>query len=208
MSARGIAAGFLAAILGLPLARAQAIDSLLAAPAVLCGRFDQATTLVGISHAVRARGRFCVVPKQGVLWETESPFSSTLVVTRASIVELENGRTEKRMSAQGEPGVRAVASVLFSLLSGDLPSLRHTFDVTEESQGAHWHARLAPKSAALKGVIAGVELRGARYVTGVDIAEPSGDAIAISFTGITTGPSAISAAESALLASAGDSASR
>ncbi|HTH45242.1 MAG TPA: outer membrane lipoprotein carrier protein LolA, partial [Oxalicibacterium sp.] len=62
------------------------IQSMLAKPAVLCGRFDQTKTLAGMKKPLLSNGRFCVVAGKGVLWRTLQPFPDTLRLTRDEIV--------------------------------------------------------------------------------------------------------------------------
>ena len=46
------------------------IQSMLAKPAALCGRFDQTKHLAGMKKPLASNGRFCVVAGKGVLWRT------------------------------------------------------------------------------------------------------------------------------------------
>ena len=58
------------------------IQSMLAKPDVLCGRFDQTKQLAGMKKPLLSHGRFCVVKGKGVLWRTLKPFPNTLRLTR------------------------------------------------------------------------------------------------------------------------------
>ncbi|HEY2988854.1 MAG TPA: outer membrane lipoprotein carrier protein LolA, partial [Candidatus Binatia bacterium] len=58
------------------------IQSMIARPKVLCGRFDQTKELVGLKKPLASNGRFCVVADKGVLWRSLQPFPSTLRLTR------------------------------------------------------------------------------------------------------------------------------
>ena len=46
------------------------IQSIIAKPTVLCGRFDQTKQLVGLKKPVKSSGRFCVLAEKGVLWRS------------------------------------------------------------------------------------------------------------------------------------------
>jgi hypothetical protein len=63
------------------------IQSMLAKPKVLCGRFDQTKQLVGLKKPVKSTGRFCVVAEKGVLWRSERPFANTIKLTRDEIIQ-------------------------------------------------------------------------------------------------------------------------
>src|SRR5688500_831229 len=90
------------------------IQSMLAKPKVLCGRFDQKKQLVGLKNAVSSSGRFCVVADKGVLWRTLQPFPNTLRVTRDEIVQLRGDQVALRLDAKQEPTVRLINTVLFA----------------------------------------------------------------------------------------------
>jgi hypothetical protein len=197
----------IAAILAIrPTLRAQSIDSLLATPAVLCGRFTQSKMLVGIATPVRSRGRFCLARGRGVLWETAAPFPSTLLVTRTEIVREDSGAPPTRLAAAQEPGVRIISDVLFSLLAGDMPALRERFDIASSAAGGEWRASLVPKDAGFRSMVTRIALRGARYVSHVEIQEAAGDRTSIEFSDIVTGEHALTPAEARRLHTAADSA--
>src|SRR5690242_16998216 len=123
MNARWAGAAALAVLALLGAAPAEKIQSMLARPQVLCGRFDQQKQLVGLKKPVVSNGRFCVVADKGVLWRTLQPFPNTLKITRDEIIQLNGERVAVRMDARQEPAVRMINSVLFALLGGDLEPL-------------------------------------------------------------------------------------
>jgi hypothetical protein len=208
---RALAATLLAACLAIPAtvmaaapvaataaAPVAAIQAVLAKPAVLCGRFDQSKTLVGMKKPLAAEGRFCVVAGKGVLWRTLKPFPSTLRLTRDEIVHMQGGRVAMRLDAKTEPTVRMINSVLFSLLAGDLSQLETLFMVDGTLDAGTWNVTLKAREAALAKAIGTIKLDGASFVKHIAIEEASGDRTAITFSNIVTGESAMTAEEVAL----------
>jgi hypothetical protein len=172
------------------------IQALLAKPAVMCGRFEQAKTLVGLRRPVRSSGRFCVVLNKGVLWTTVLPFPATLRLTKDEIVESHGAQVTTRLSAREEPTVGIINDLLFSLLQGDLGRLTTSFAVASTVDQREWSAKLVPKDAGMKHVIGGIELSGGTFVRQITIREASGDATEISFSGVATGAAALLPEES------------
>lgn len=172
------------------------IQAMLAKPAAMCGRFEQAKTLVGLRRPVRSSGRFCVVLDKGVLWTTVLPFPATLRLTKDEIVESHGAQVTKRLSAREEPTVGIINDLLFSLLQGDLGRLMTSFAITSTVDDREWTAKLVPKDGGMKHVIGGIELNGGAFVRQITIREASGDATEISFSGIATGPAALLPEES------------
>jgi len=174
------------------------IQSMLAKPAVMCGRFDQSKQLAGIKKPLASNGRFCVVAGKGVLWRTLKPFPNTLRLTRDEIVHFQGERVAMRLDAKQEPTVRMINSVLFSLLSGELSQLETLFEVDGSVDAASWKVALKARQPALAKAIGAIALDGGAYVKNIQINEASGDRTAIVFSDIKTGESAIQAEEAKL----------
>ncbi|MCX7217688.1 MAG: outer membrane lipoprotein carrier protein LolA [Burkholderiales bacterium] len=174
------------------------IQSMLAKPAILCGRFDQSKQLTGIKKPLISNGRFCVVAGKGVLWRTLQPFPNTLRLTREEIVHFQGDRVAMRLDAKQEPTVRMINSVLFSLLSGDLAQLENLFEVEGSADQHSWKVALKAREPALAKAIGAISLDGAAYVKNISINEASGDRSHIVFSAIQTGETAMLAEEAAL----------
>lgn len=173
------------------------IQSMLAKPEQLCGRFDQTKQLAGMKKPLASHGRFCVVAGKGVLWRTLKPFPSTLRLTRDEIVHFQGERVAMRLDAKQEPTVQMINSVLFSLLSGDLGQLETLFEV-EGSADSSWKVSLKARAPALAKAIGTISLDGGAYVKNIRISEASGDRTDIVFSEIMTGADAVTPEEAAL----------
>ncbi|HEX8611812.1 MAG TPA: outer membrane lipoprotein carrier protein LolA [Telluria sp.] len=191
-----IAATCAAANAGAPIAK---IQSLLAKPSMLCGRFDQTKHLAGMKKPLASNGRFCVVAGKGVLWRTLKPFPNTLRLTRDEIVSFQGERVAMRLEAKQEPTVRMINSVLFSLLSGDLGQLETLFEVDGSVDGNAWQVALKARQPALAKAIGAISLDGGAYVKNIQIVEASGDKTFIVFSEIKTGEGVMTPEEAALL---------
>jgi outer membrane lipoprotein carrier protein LolA len=174
------------------------IQSMLAKPKVLCGRFDQTKQLVGLKKPVKSTGRFCVVAEKGVLWRSERPFANTIKLTRDEIIQLQGERVTMRLDAKKEPTVRVINSVLFALLAGDLDQLEKLFDIDGEVNHQSWRVTLKARAPALARAIGAITLDGGEYVKNIGIDEASGDRTGIVFSAIQTGDGAMTVDEAAL----------
>jgi hypothetical protein len=174
------------------------IQSMLAKPNVLCGRFDQTKQLAGMKKPLLSNGRFCVVAGKGVLWRTLQPFPDTLRLTHDEIVHYQGDRVTNRLDAKTEPTVRMINSVLFSLLSGDLTQLDSLFEVNGTAEANGWHVALQARRPELAKAIGAITLNGNAYVKDITIDEASGDRTGIVFSGMKTGEAAMLPEEAAL----------
>lgn len=174
------------------------IQTMLAKPTILCGRFDQTKQLNGMKRALASSGRFCVVSGKGVLWRSLQPFPTTLRLTKDEIVNYQGDRVAMRLDAKQEPTVRMINSVLFSLLAGDLGQLDSLFEVDGSATQTSWQVALKARQPALAKAIGAISLEGGSYVKTIHINEASGDQTSIVFSGIQTGESAMLPEEAAL----------
>ena len=173
------------------------IQSLLAKPDILCGRFDQNKQLAGMKKPLLSNGRFCVAAGKGVLWRTLQPFPSTLRLTRDEILQMHGDRVAMRIDSRQEPTVRVINNMLFSLLAGDLAQLETLFEGDGTVQDKQWSVALKARDPGLARVIAGVSLEGGAFVKQITLYEANGDRTSISFSAMQTGTGALTPEEAA-----------
>jgi len=175
------------------------IQSMLAKPEQLCGRFDQTKQLAGMKKPLASSGRFCVVAGKGVLWRTLKPFPNTLRLKRDEIVHMQGDRVAMRLDASQEPTVRMINGVLFSLLGGDLSQLENLFEVDGSVSGDTWKVALKARNPAVAKAVGAISLEGGAYVRNIRMVDAGGDKTDIVFSELKTGPQAILPEEAALL---------
>ena len=175
------------------------IQSMLAKPEQLCGRFEQTKQLAGMKNPLASTGRFCVVAGKGVLWRTLKPFPNTLRLKRDEIVHMQGDRVAMRLDASQEPTVRMINGVLFSLLGGDLGQLENLFEVDGSVTGDTWKVALKARNLAVAKAVGAISLEGGAYVRSIRMVDAGGDKTDIVFSELKTGPQAILPEEAALL---------
>jgi len=156
---------------------------------VLRGEFEQRKTLKGFKHPLVSRGDYVVAKARGVVWRTQEPFASTLVLTRERLLARQpDGSVANRLDTAQEPGLRAVNEMLFALIAADLSALIPRFRIDGEEHGTGWKVVLVPRDATLAQWIKRIELDGDRQVNEVRITEAGGDTSQIRFSRQQTGP--------------------
>jgi hypothetical protein len=174
------------------------IQTMLARPKVLCGRFDQTKQLIGLKTPLTSNGRFCVVAGKGVLWRSLQPFPNTLRLTRDEIVQFRGDRVALRLAAEQEPTLRMINTVLFALLAGDFGQLEKLFEVDGSLENSGWSVTLKAREPGLAKAVGSIALEGGAYVKNIAIQEASGDRTAIVFSAIETGDGAMNEDEAKL----------
>lgn len=144
---------------------------------VVRGSFSQEKTLKGFKQPLRSSGSFVVVQDQGIVWQVLQPFASTLRVTPERLQSLQaDGRTGFELQAEQEPGLRAINSMLFALMSGDVQTLVQHFEVQASSSNpAAWLLHLTPRDAVLRQWLTAVHLQGDTLVRRVQLVEAQGE---------------------------------
>lgn len=179
---------FCLAVLAAPALRANEASPLLrevrerlAQDPVLRGAFEQRKTVQGFRQPLVSSGEFTVSRLRGVLWRTQLPFASTLVVTRDRVLARQaDGSIARVLNASEEPAVRAVSETLFGVMAADLGLLAQRFQVDGELAGRDgWKLALRPRDAGMARWVARVELEGDRFLRGVRLQEAGGDATQI-----------------------------
>ncbi len=157
---------------------------------LLRGAFEQQKTVKGFKKPLVSRGDFLVVRDQGVLWNTRTPFASTLTLTRKSLAaEHALGGAKVHLESSKEPAVAAVNELLLALVSGDLDVLAKRFRVEGALVGDKgWKLKLTPTDAGVSRIFRGVQLEGDQYVRKVALEEVRGDATVILFDALAQTP--------------------
>ncbi|MDR3410178.1 MAG: outer membrane lipoprotein carrier protein LolA [Formivibrio sp.] len=157
---------------------------------VLRGEFVQTRELTGLKKPLKSSGRMLVDKTRGVLWKTEKPIAGTLRVSRQEIVQKDGQQILMRLSAEKEPVVKTIGSVLFSLFAGDLATLdryfSHTGSLQRRDGQRGWELQLTPREPALAHLIQRIELKGAGTAEEVVLRAESGDLTRIEFRHIAT----------------------
>lgn len=193
------AVGSAAPVLAHAAAPVAQIQSMLAKPEQLCGRFEQTKQLAGMKKPLVSSGRFCVVAGKGVLWRTLKPFPNTLRLKRDEIVHMQGSRVSMRLEASQEPTVRTINGVLFSLLGGDLGQLESLFEVDGSVSGDSWRVALKARNAAVARAVGAISLEGGAYVRSIRMVDEGGDRTEIVFTELKTGAQAVLPEETVLM---------
>jgi hypothetical protein len=155
---------------------------------VVRGAFEQRKSVKGFRNPLVSSGEFVVSRDRGVLWRTQQPFASTLVVTRDRVIARQaDGSVARRLSASEEPAVRTISETLFGVMSADLTVLAERFEIDGELLGRDgWRLLLLPRDPALARWVQRVELDGERFLRGVKLQEGSGDQTQIRLNGHAT----------------------
>jgi len=189
----------LAALAALPV-RADAVTPL-SPGQVLRGRFVQERHLKGFDAPLRTQGRFVLAANKGLIWQAETPFAITTVITAAGLVQEANGTETMRLPTARLPFLSHLYAMLSGALSGDWHALDPDFTVTRTGDAPHWQADLTPKHPDATGMpFTHITVAGTQFVDQVHMDKPNGDSDQLTFLDQTLSRSPLSPEEGRTLA--------
>lgn len=157
----------------------------------LRGRYVQRKTLRELPRPLVAEGSFLFVRDRGVVWRTQTPFVSELVITGDALIQRQNGAAQ-RLGAEQQPAIRLIGQIFFAVFSLDFATLERLFALYGGPQpGGAWALGLKPLQKA--GSLREIEVRGDTQVRRVVLREDSGDITEIDLHEVraaTTAPTA------------------
>lgn len=164
---------------------------------VLRGRFVQHKHLAELDQPLVSRGHYVVDRDRGLLWQVEKPVKSTLVITPKALTESSQGQQTAHISAEQQPALGAVASILLAVFQGNTDQLSQYFDIQRPNPDAKAATLvLTPKTDAVKQFITRLKLTGDNHsVRRIRIGQPGGDYSVIDLQPATDNTQALTPAE-------------
>ncbi len=148
-------------------------------------QFTQTQTLSAMNKPLVSTGTLVFVRERGVIWQIDTPYKATYVITDAGVTEVNaNGqRVNTNRPQQGARGVAQVSKMMRAMLGGDLSALYSQFDVKADGTPAQWRMQLTPNQPQLAQAIKGLQMEGGDYLKSLRITLANGDATQIEFAG-------------------------
>ena len=150
------------------------------------GDFTQTKTLLTNGRKLKSTGKYIICP-QGILWKTEKPVASSLILTKNTMVQISANGNKSVMNGKDNQIFANISETLSSVFSGDVAALRKNFncDFSSEENG-NWSVMLTPKDSTIASVMKTLELSGTTKpetaMTLLVMTEASGNTITYEFT--------------------------
>lgn len=152
----------------------------------MTGNFSQVKTISAVNRSMKSSGTF-IFSLDGIMWKTEKPFPSTMVVGMTSVKQtLANGK-ETVIDASSNQIFTSISTTLSAMFSGNSEVLQNNFDVDFSFSGSDWKAVLSPKDNMVKKILTSLSIGGNATENSADLnsivmAEATGDTITYNFT--------------------------
>ena len=124
------------------------------------GDFSQTKTITQSGRKLKSIGKF-IISDMGIVWKTEKPFASTLVISENKMVQTSASGKKTVMDGTDNQIFQSISSVLSSLFMGNTEKLYENFKiVVKNSDFAAWNIELSPKNQNIASVMKTFTLSG------------------------------------------------
>jgi hypothetical protein len=154
----------------------------------LRGTFEHQRHLDGFDNPLVSKGFFVLAPKKVLLWQTEQPVKSRIIIADGVVRQFVDGKKTFARPISEAGGLAVLAGLLNAALSGDWAALQKNFNVEQKQQGANWHSIYHGDKDDENTKIERIEFLGRRFVDAVNIFHTGGNRDEIRFSEQTTIP--------------------
>lgn len=150
------------------------------------GDFTQTKLLQTNGRKLKSNGKY-IICNQGILWRTEKPVPSSLILTKETMVQISANGNKSVMNGKDNQIFANISETLSSVFSGDVAALKKNFncDFSNEADGS-WAVSLVPKDSTIASVMKTLVLSGTTKpetaMTSLVMTEASGNTITYEFT--------------------------
>jgi outer membrane lipoprotein-sorting protein len=174
----------------------QVCDDLAKHP-VIKGNFEQIRTISRLNRSLVSRGAFIIAADLGMVWDTKTPFPSTMAVGRDFMVQSTPSGVKTKMDARGNETFLRMAETISSVFSGNAQRLLGNFDTYFEESRGIWTIGLVPSEKSIRSFAAQITMSGDSALRSIHLYEQNGDSISYTLSDHTY-PQGLSTAEKAL----------
>lgn len=124
------------------------------------GDFTQIKTLSANGRKLKSSGKY-IFCQEGIMWKTEKPFPSSLILTKDTMVQISANGSKSVMNGKDNQIFSNISETLSSVFSGNAEQLKKNF-VCEFSETGNngWALVLTPKDSTIAAVMKTLTLSG------------------------------------------------
>ncbi|MDR1352539.1 MAG: outer membrane lipoprotein carrier protein LolA [Treponema sp.] len=117
---------------------------------VIKGGFEQTKIISRLNRSLVSRGDFIIAAELGMVWDTKTPFPSTMTVGRDYIFQSTPSGAKTRLDARGNETFLRLADTISAIFTGNSRLLLENFAVYFAESGNSWTIGLIPEEKSVK----------------------------------------------------------
>jgi hypothetical protein len=127
---------------------------------VIKGGFEQTKSISRLNRSLISRGDFIIAAELGMVWDTKSPFPSTMAIGRDYIFQSTPSGARTRLDARGNETVLRLAETISAIFTGNSRLLLENFENYFTETGNTWTIGLIPAEKSIRTFAARIVLSG------------------------------------------------
>jgi hypothetical protein len=140
--------------------RFDAVCADLAKNPVIKGGFEQTKTIGRLNRSLISKGDFIIAAELGIVWDTLTPFPSTMTVGRDYILQSTPSGAKTKLDARGNETFLRLADTISAIFTGNSRLLLENFAVYFTESGDSWTIALIPGERSIKTFAARIIMSG------------------------------------------------
>ncbi len=146
------------------------------------GNFIQNKYIPSIGRTLTSSGRFLITSEEGIIWQTEKPYPSIMVVGMGHLSQGTSVDSMTRMDTSSNRLFVEFAKAISSAFSGNLQEINNTFQVNFIPNGSQWQLLLEPREKAVSQIVKSIQLQGGSVLDAITMVEQNGSTITYLFS--------------------------
>ena len=144
--------------------------------------FVEEKSIAALDAPLRSQGRLEYRKPDHLEKITTAPNGESLVVDGDRLVVDSGSDAPRVVELDGQPDIRTLVDTIRGALSGNLPLLRRSYDVSGTGTPADWRIVLHPRDAAVSRLVQEVRLAGGADLRSIQSVAPNGDTDTLTVT--------------------------
>ena len=143
--------------------------------------FVQTKLIAKFNKSLKSSGTMMLQPGKGMMWITEKPYESKMVVAKDCMKQQVAGGKVVSQKVEGNAIYIAIAEAMENVFSGHFSQIKEVFDAYFIIDKDEWYIGLIPLSKEFSSVVSFITLSGKDYIEKVYMEEVGGNSILYEF---------------------------
>ena len=148
----------------------------------MAGLFKQTKTVAGSPRSFVSTGKITIATGKGIVWCTEKPYASILVVGRDKLVQKIRDGEPSHLDIANNPIYIQIATSMECVFSADFSKIASLFKTYLSKEGTNWTLTLIPKDKVVGSFMTGIIMTGSSSFESLKMTETTGDSILYEFS--------------------------
>ncbi len=148
----------------------------------MAGLFKQTKTVAGSPRSFVSTGRITIASGMGIVWCTEKPYASILVVGKDKLVQKIRDGEPSHLDIANNPIYIQIATSMECVFSADFSKIASLFKTYLVKEDTKWTLTLIPKDKVVGSFMTSIIMTGSSSFESLKMTETTGDSILYEFS--------------------------